>query len=65
MMLELRKEQDLGEEGRRWIEMGNWERRLREREGAKMCGDVVGGFERVCEGWRERLLSGSVGVGAA
>lgn len=65
MMLELRKEQDLGEEGRRWIEMGNWERRLREREGARMCGDVVGGFERVCEGWRERLLSGGVGVGAA
>lgn len=65
MMLELRKEQDSGEEGRRWIEMGNWERRLREREGARMCGDVVGGFERVCEGWRERLLSGCVGVGAA
>ena len=65
MMLELRKEQDLGEEGRRWIEMGDWERRLREREGARMCGDVVGGFERVCEGWRERLLSGGVGVGLA
>lgn len=65
MMLELRKEQDLGEEGRRWIEAGQWERRLSEREGAKVCGEVVGGFERVCEGWRERLLQGAVEIGAA
>lgn len=21
-----------------------------------VCGEVVGGFEKVCEGWRERLV---------
>lgn len=65
MMLELQKEQELGEEGRRWIEDGQWEKRLREREGKRVCGEVVGGFERVCEGWRERLVQGAVEIGAA
>lgn len=65
MMVELRREQDLSEEGRRWIEMGDWERRLREREGARVCGEVVGGFEQVCEGWRARLMESAVSIEAA
>ena len=65
MIVELRREHELGEEGRRWIEMGGWERRLREREGARVCGEVVGGFDRFCEGWKVRLMEGAVGIGAA
>ncbi|KAI9670950.1 MAG: hypothetical protein M1831_005035 [Alyxoria varia] len=53
---ELRREWECAEVGKRWIEEGGWEGRLREREGARVCRDVVGGFEEVCEGWRERLV---------
>lgn len=59
LMVELRKEQNLAEEGRRWVETGSWDRRLEEREGRKICGEVVGGFEDVCKGWREKLISNS------
>ena len=62
LMLELRKEQDLAEEGRRWVETGHWERRLNEREGKRICGDVVDGFEDVCRSWRERLVQSGGGV---
>ena len=44
------------EEGMRWVETGGWEERLAGREAAKFCGEVVQGFEEVCQGWRERLL---------
>ncbi|KAF2837976.1 hypothetical protein M501DRAFT_1025218 [Patellaria atrata CBS 101060] len=46
-MGEWKRERELEEEGRRWIEKGEWERRLREREAKKVCGEVVGGFEEV------------------
>ena len=55
------------EEGVRWLEMGDWDRKLRERDAAKVCGEVVGGFEEVCKGWRARLLGqngGEVETGA-
>lgn len=58
LVAEIRSEEELREEGVRWIESGDWERRLNSREGAKICGEVVSGFERVCEKWRERLVGG-------
>jgi hypothetical protein len=66
---EIRAEEELREEGVKWIEGGGWEKRLAGREGARVCGEVVSGFERVCEGWRERLVrsadaGGGVEVGA-
>lgn len=61
---EMRKEADLREEGERWVERGEWEERLKGRECARICGDVVGGFEEVCQGWRKRLVGGG-GVGVA
>jgi hypothetical protein len=64
MVEELRREESLKEEGVRWVERGSWEERLRGRECARMCGEVVGGFEEVCRGWRERLVGegGMTGV---
>lgn len=57
-LAEWRRESELKEEGERWIEKGEWDRRLGEREAGRACGDVVGGFEKVCEGWRRRLEEG-------
>ena len=56
------------EDGMRWVERGGWEERLARREAAKFCGEVVRGFEEVCQGWRGRLTEqgrrGGVEVGA-
>jgi hypothetical protein len=62
----MKREMDVAEEGRRWLEQGGWEERLRGREAARVCGEVVGGFEKVCGEWRERLVrqGGGVEVGA-
>jgi hypothetical protein len=57
LVAELRREEELRDEGERWLTRGNWGERLRRRECASVCGEVVGGFEEVCNGWRERLLS--------
>lgn len=53
---DMRRESEVVDEARRWITEGCWERRVREREGGRVCGEVVGGFEKVCEEWRERLV---------
>lgn len=45
------------EEGISYIEQGGWDRRLRNRECASVCRDVLGGFEETCGKWRERLLA--------
>lgn len=58
---ELRREADAREEGVRWVEEGRWNDRLAGRECARICGDVVGGFEEVCNGWRKRLAAGAIG----
>ena len=50
------------EEGIRWVEKGGWEKRLSGRECARVCGEVVGGFEEVCRGWRERLAGDGGGM---
>src|SRR4051812_43195201 len=56
LVAEMRREEELREEGERWVEEGGWEEKLRGRESAKVCRGVVGGFEEVCEGWRRRLV---------
>ncbi|KAI1172306.1 hypothetical protein F4777DRAFT_582076 [Nemania sp. FL0916] len=57
MVSEMRREQELKEEGERWLVRGNWGERLQNRECAGVCRDVVGGFEEVCDSWRARLLA--------
>ncbi|KAE8147635.1 hypothetical protein BDV25DRAFT_29989 [Aspergillus avenaceus] len=64
LVAELRREEEGREEGTRWIERGDWDRRLRDREAGRECGDVVSGFEAVCGEWRERLF-GAAGAEAA
>ncbi|KAF6813415.1 hypothetical protein CSOJ01_04599 [Colletotrichum sojae] len=56
LVAEIRREEELSEEGERWLTRGNWSEKLRRRECAGVCGEVVSGFEEVCNGWRARLL---------
>lgn len=56
LVAELRREEEGFEEGSRWLERGDWDRKLRERDAGRECGDVVSGFEAVCGEWRERLF---------
>ncbi|OLN97471.1 hypothetical protein CCHL11_01220 [Colletotrichum chlorophyti] len=56
LVAEIKREEELREEGERWLTRGNWSEKLRKRECAGVCGEVVGGFEEVCNGWRARLL---------
>ena len=64
LVAEMRKEEDAREEGERWLTRGNWSERLENRECANVCGDVVGGFEEVCNGWRARLVAQAESVSA-
>lgn len=57
IVAEMKREEELKEEGERWLTRGNWGERLEKRECAVVCGEVIGGFEEVCNGWRERLLA--------
>ncbi|KAI2608486.1 uncharacterized protein GGS25DRAFT_490495 [Hypoxylon fragiforme] len=57
MVAEMKREEELKEEGERWLTKGNWGERLQKRECAGVCREVVGGFEEVCNGWRARLLA--------
>ena len=57
IVAEMRREEELREEGERWLTRGNWGERLEKRECAGVCGVVIGGLEKVCNGWRERLLA--------
>ncbi|KAL2834070.1 hypothetical protein BJY01DRAFT_253219 [Aspergillus pseudoustus] len=56
LVAELRREEESREEGHRWIEKGDWDRRLRDREAGRECRDVVDGFEAFCGEWREKLF---------
>ena len=56
LVAEMRRDEQLSEDGKEWLERGNWSERLEKRECASVCGDVVGGFEEVCNGWRARLF---------
>ena len=59
LVTEMRRQGEIGEEGIHWVERGNWEGRLAGRECAKVCGEVVNGFEEVCASWRRRLEVGA------
>ncbi|KAB8295758.1 hypothetical protein EYC80_008583 [Monilinia laxa] len=65
LVAEMRRDEELREEGERWVENGDWEKRLKERECAGVCRGVVGGFEEVCEDWRRRLVESAGGEVAA
>ncbi|KAG0153357.1 hypothetical protein PDIDSM_5210 [Penicillium digitatum] len=65
LVADIRREEDSREEGSRWIERGGWDRRLKDREAGKVCGDVVSGFEAVCGEWREKLFGANPEVAAA
>lgn len=62
LVVEMRREHLATEAGILWVEKGNWEGRLAGRECAKVCGEVVGGFEEVCESWRKKLAGGMAGM---
>ena len=62
---EMRREYELEEVGRKWLEVGNWEQKLRGREAKQICNEVTGGFEEVCEGWRRRLVDAAAAQGVA
>lgn len=59
LVAEIRREDEDCEEGHRWIESGEWDRKLREREAGRVCGEVVSGFEAVCGEWRRKLFGTS------
>lgn len=59
-----KKDAELKEQGVRFIEKGDWDRRLEEREAKMACRGVVDGFEEVCDSWRKRLCEG-LGVASA
>lgn len=62
LVVEMRREAEARDMGMRWVESGNWEGRLARRDCARVCGEVVGGFEEVCASWREKLAGGMAGV---
>ncbi|KAF9699095.1 hypothetical protein EKO04_002943 [Ascochyta lentis] len=55
---EWKRETERTTEGREFIEQGDWDRRLREREAKRACGEVMEGFEEACGLWRKRLCEG-------
>ena len=64
VVVEMRRELDAKEEAMRCLEKGDWEKRLAGRECARFCGNIIGGFQEVCDGWR-KTLAGGLEVGAA
>lgn len=63
-LTEWKRENESKEQGLRFIEKGDWDRRLQEREAKRACSGVVDGFEEVCGMWRKRLCEG-LGVASA
>ena len=59
-----KRETERTAEGREFIEQGDWDRRLREGEAKRACGEVMEGFEEACTLWRKRLCEG-LGVASA
>jgi len=60
LVSELQREELERETAERFIERGQWGKRLEGREAGVVCREVVEGFERVCDGFRERLVGGLV-----
>lgn len=55
LVAEMKTDEELRDEGERWLSKGNWNEKLEKRACASACGDIMGGFEEVCDGWRARL----------
>ncbi|KAF2021839.1 hypothetical protein BU24DRAFT_30557 [Aaosphaeria arxii CBS 175.79] len=53
-----KKETDLRDQGIHYIESGDWDRKLKERDAKRDCGSVLEGFEETCGMWRKRLCEG-------
>lgn len=53
---DLRKEEEMKEEGHRHLLKGGWDEKLSNREANKECKDVLEGFERFCEEYRSKLV---------
>ncbi|RKF59578.1 hypothetical protein GcM3_173015 [Golovinomyces cichoracearum] len=64
LVAEMRKEEEARIEGESWLKLHNWPDRLHNRECARVCGDVLDGFDEVCNGWRARLIAQAEIVGA-
>lgn len=52
---EFRRESQMRDDGIRWLEEGNWDTRLSNRECGTICGDVVDGFKNTCERWEDTI----------
>lgn len=59
---EMKRDAQTEEDGVNWVDKGRWNDRLAGRECARVCQDVVEGFEDVCQGWREKLAGAGVGA---
>ncbi|KAL9110015.1 MAG: hypothetical protein Q9227_005354 [Pyrenula ochraceoflavens] len=64
LVAEIRRDEEDREVGVRWIESGSWDRRVRDKEAKRICGEVVEGFENACDMWRSRLLNSVAEVNA-
>ncbi len=63
-MEELKIETELWEEGIKWVEKGNWDERLRNRQCGNICEDLVGGFKEVCDWWEKSIREEFTNFGA-
>ncbi|KAL8643022.1 MAG: hypothetical protein Q9228_000367 [Teloschistes exilis] len=52
---DVRKDHQVMEDGIRWIQEGNWEEKLSNRECANVCGLMLDGFKEACEVWEKRM----------
>ncbi|KAK6544269.1 hypothetical protein TWF694_000971 [Orbilia ellipsospora] len=52
---EWKTEVETVEQARKWIDEGDWDRRLGRREAAGVCREVMGGFEDVIRGMERRI----------
>ncbi|KAI6251378.1 hypothetical protein HI914_00991 [Erysiphe necator] len=64
LVTEMRKEEITRIESESWLKNHNSSERLHNRECARVCGDVLGGFDEVCNGWRARLVAQAELIGA-
>lgn len=62
LVTEIRQQAEVSEEAIRWIEMGEWERKLSSRNSKKVCREVIRGFEETCQSWRQRLAAGMIEI---
>ncbi|KAL8886960.1 MAG: hypothetical protein Q9205_002033 [Flavoplaca limonia] len=61
---ELKIETELWEAGIKWVEKGNWDQRLSNRQCGNICEDLVGGFNEVCEWWEQSIREEFTNFGA-